>query len=654
MRVRLRLCKAIVSHARRSQIRMLASKGMRLASELRSPLLPALVLVGVAFFFAADPGIDPGSSNLTWIGLAAVVLLVVLFATQGLPDGLVVLVPLALLAVWCAATVAWSVEPDRSWDYANRTFVYLVFALIGAYLGRDLKRLLYGFSILLGAVCVWSLAGKVVPGLHESYGRISRLTGPVGYWNALALLGDIALPMGLCLATKLRIPGTLLVYGWIVVIGLTYSRGGVLVAVVVVALWMILSKAWIEALATLLAAGLPAAGALAVAFSLAGITKDGQTHATRVHDGIIFGAVLLADAAIAAGLSRFTLPGTRFVRRLAFAVLAVCVAASVAVGVAKAQTWWRSFTSTTPTEITQSPTRLGEAGSNFRWQWWKQAWQGWKQDPIVGTGAGSFAVTNKRYRTSGLDETVEPHSLPVQFLSETGVVGLVLFGASIVWLVVRGRRRPGPQLALALALPAYFLHGLLDIDWDFLAVSGPVFLIAGALVVRPSSKPRPRAFSVLTVGGLLAILGLSLCAIWLGGHWLGQAQSALGVDDAKAISLAKRARTADPLAADPLLTAGDAQADIAREIANRRGPGWQKLYDAATATALGYYRQATRVQPHDAEAWYELGSLQAALGCPYLALPSFNRATVLDKQNPAYNVGYSTTLAQVNSGTYKC
>ena len=43
----------------------------------------------------------------------------------------------------------------------------------------------------------------------------------------------------------------------------------------------------------------------------------------------------------------------------------------------------------------------------------------------------------------------------------------MLFVGSIGWLVVRGRRRPGPQLALALALPAYFLHGLLDIDWDF-------------------------------------------------------------------------------------------------------------------------------------------------------------------------------------------
>ena len=114
--------------------------------------------------------------------------------------------PLAALAVWCAVSIAWSTEPDRSWSYANRTFVYLAFALVGALLGAEPRRLLYGFSALLGAVCVWSLAGKVLPWLYEDYGRIARLRGPVGYWNALALLGDIALPLGLCLATRLRWP----------------------------------------------------------------------------------------------------------------------------------------------------------------------------------------------------------------------------------------------------------------------------------------------------------------------------------------------------------------------------------------------------------------------------------------------------------------
>src|SRR5437868_11905532 len=45
-----------------------------------------------------------------------------------------------------------------------------------------------------------------------------------------------------------------------------------------------------------------------VAFSLAGVTTDGASHATRVRDGLAFGAALVVGAAIAAALSRIPPP----------------------------------------------------------------------------------------------------------------------------------------------------------------------------------------------------------------------------------------------------------------------------------------------------------------------------------------------------------
>jgi hypothetical protein len=624
---------------------------MRAVRELSSPLTLALVLCGAALFFARDPG----DSRLPWLGIAALVLAAFLFATRSPPDGLVALVPLAALALWLAVSVAWSVEPDRSWSYANRTFVYLAFALVGAYLAADPARLLYGFSILLGAVCIWSLAGKVLPWLYEDYGRIARLRGPVGYWNALALLGDIALPIGLCLATKKRWAGTLLVYGWIVVIGMTYSRGGVLVAVVVVALWMWLSDSWIEALSTLVAAGVPAVGVLAVAYSLPGITSDGQTQTARLHAGIVFGLVLAADALIAVALSRYPLPVASATRKIALAVLAVAIAAAVVVGAARAHTWWSSFTSSSGAELTNSPGHLVSSSGNFRWSWWQQAWDGFVHAPVKGTGAGTFVVTNLKYRSSSLDQTIEPHDLPLQFLTETGVIGLVLFIASIAWLVVRGRRRPGPQLALALALPAYFLHSLLDLDWDFVSVSAPVFLIAGALIVRPSTKPRPRAFTVLTAGGVFLLVGFSLVVVWLGARWSAQAAAAVGVNDPRALTLAKRARQMNPLSLDPLYQAAAAEIDEGAAIKRAHAKGWRTRYRAINEQAYGYYTKATEVQPSSADAWFQLGLFQLATRkCARAAYTAFNRATTLDPKNPLYNEYYASTLAQVNSGKPRC
>src|ERR1700742_1380121 len=99
---------------------MLASARMRATRELRSPAAAALALSAGALFF----GGGSGNGSLPWLGLAAVVVLLVLMATVGPPGNLAFFVPLAALAVWCALSVSWSIEPDRSWAYANRAFLY--------------------------------------------------------------------------------------------------------------------------------------------------------------------------------------------------------------------------------------------------------------------------------------------------------------------------------------------------------------------------------------------------------------------------------------------------------------------------------------------------------------------------------------------------
>jgi len=144
---------------------------VRVARELRSPLGPALALTAAALF--AGGGF--GSSTLPWLGAAAALLSVAAVALGGVPGRLWTLAPLAALAAWSACSVAWSIEPDRSWDYADRAFVYLAFALVGTTLAGRTRALAAGLGALLGAVCAWALAGKVLPWLDEDYGRIARL-----------------------------------------------------------------------------------------------------------------------------------------------------------------------------------------------------------------------------------------------------------------------------------------------------------------------------------------------------------------------------------------------------------------------------------------------------------------------------------------------
>ena len=56
---------------------------------------------------------------------------------------------------------------------------------------------------------------------------------------------------------------------------------------------------------------------------------------------------------------------------------------------------------------------------------------------------------------------------------------------------VRAWRRRGHELALALFLPAFLLHSLIDVDWDFVAVAAPAFVAAGALAGRPALRRVP-------------------------------------------------------------------------------------------------------------------------------------------------------------------
>ncbi len=319
------------------------------------------------------------------------------------------------------------------------------------------------------------------------------------------------------------------------------------------------------------------------------------------------------------------------------ALAAVIAVVALSVAATHAHTWWHDFTNPSAPEISNSQSRFVDAGSNHRWVWWKESWQAFKQHPVTGTGAGSFQFTNLRYRATNLDAATEPHDLPVQFLTETGAVGALLFITAAVTLVFLARRRSDAELALSLALPAYVLHGLLDIDWDFVAVSAPVFLVAGALAVRATQEEK-RGFSVwkalLGAGAGIVVL-LSLFTVWSGNRLANQAAAALD-RPARAVTLAKRARSLDPFAVDPIFTQA-----LAEQARGRLG------------RARGLLVEATRVQPHSAEAWYSLAAFDLGLGCPRHALPEFERFYQLNPQDPGV-AQKDAALKLVNSGKPRC
>jgi len=493
------------------------------------PDVAPLALVAAAVFF----GGGPADGSVVWLAGGALLVLLVLVAARGVPGGLVSVVPLVLVAVWCALSISWSWLPDRSWDYANRALLYALFAALGIWLAPRARLVAGGLAAIVLAVVSWSLLGKVVPPVYD-YGALgipARLTGPIGLWNQLALVADFGLALALWLRRR---RGAVLAYVCGVALLLTYSRGGLLTAAVVLAAWLVASDDRVDGGAVVVAAALPAGVVVGIAFALPGVTSDHQPVSTRWDDGLLFGALLVVGAAVAVLLeSRLPRPAdTRRLRRAAAGVTLGLVAAALVVVVL------RGLGSGA---VSNGQSRFTSTSSNFRFTWWHQAWRGFEHHVLGGTGAGSFQLVNLLYRSIYLDTTIEPHDLPLQFLVETGIVGFLLLLVAFAVLLRGSLHRRGPRLALALLLPAYLVHSLVDVDWDFVAVSAPAFLAAGTLVGRPGER-RVGAFAQVALAGCALLCFCSFLLPWLGKRW---ADAGLVASPRRAVTLADRASSAD-------------------------------------------------------------------------------------------------------------
>jgi hypothetical protein len=305
---------------------------------------------------------------------------------------------------------------------------------------------------------------------------------------------------------------------------------------------------------------------------------------------------------------------------------------------------WNSFTATRAAS-NSNPSRLLSADSQNRWVWWKEAAGAFSDRPLGGWGAGSFGVVHLLYRRDTLP-VAQPHSVPLQFLAETGVVGALLGIGAFVLLLgaavrsIRGRVQGTERLLAASLLGgavAYGVHCLYDWDWNIPAVSLPALVFLGVLI-GARARPSGPVYGLRASGSASFVERPSLGsrARWLGALTLWLCVFALSavlpsLAASKANSALIQAASGSPSA----LRSAQASAVLASSLdplsdAGLRAEASVAIHQGRPARARAYLQQAVGRDPTDGLAWNALALTYALLRDTQGATFALQRMIALD------------------------
>jgi O-antigen ligase len=623
---------------------------------LGSRLEPALV--GIAGFLLASvvAASDGGYFSDSWAWLAFVSLVLAtlrLILAPALPlrrlDWAFV-AAMAGFAAWVALSILWAPAATPSVDETIRDISYaaVVLALLLVVRRRTVSALLLGAFAGVVVISTYALLTRLQPDWVGNWdpALVYRLSGTIGYWNGLGVYSamGVLLALGLVARSGSRVVQALAGAApplLLVTMLFTFSRGAWLALAVGLVAAFLLDARRLQ----LLAAGLVLAPWPAVVILLAWrsdhLTKQALTLQQAADEGgalllwIVVMAVASALAAVAFRLVNARLDVPVRVRRtiggLTLAGIAVAMVAAFAVYGAPWTLAHRavdSFNSPPNASGSDATARLFDFSSNGRVEAWRVSIDQFRDHPVAGEGAGSFAAN---WNLNRPDEGVihDAHSLYVEVLGELGVVGLTLLVLALgVPLVAAVRARRRPLVTGAFAMYAAFLaHAAVDWDWELAGVTLVGLIAAVALVVSGRGEEADaEPGRVIRVGlpaltGVIAVLALGAV---LSTVPLNRARSAYGRLDFKASATqAQKAVDWAPWSSEALDLLGRAQlgqgqlgkAQLSFQRAVERSPNdWELWRDLAAASPPAQARVALRRAQRLSPLESELKQMQQQLG----------------------------------------
>lgn len=375
---------------------------------------------------------------------------------------------------------------------------------------RQVGPLVDGLGLAIATVAGFGVLQKTYP---DDYAIDSidgyRVDSTIGYPNTTAVVLGMGAVLALSRMTALRNPllrglYAVLLLASLVTLYLTLSRGGIGSFAVGLGVLFLLGTNRLQMLTNLLLVSAPGAWVWWRIQGLGALLDPDATEGQKAADGLalrddLIVALIVAfvlQAAYAYLVSRYEI--TDVARRLLVAAVGIGAALAAAAFAVLLATGYGGLGGaarglfSNPDQQGNAAQRLVSLGVGFRADYWRAAWDAWLQNPLTGTGAGTFQYTWLEART-GIQGVKQVHNLYLEQLTETGIfafLALLAFVAVLVAYTVRAawRRRPGGEEQLLLsglvaAVVIYLLSSIVEWHW-YLPAATLFFFVLAASTVR--------------------------------------------------------------------------------------------------------------------------------------------------------------------------
>ena len=566
---------------------------------------------------------------------------------------------LGAFAVWTALGVGWSSSAERSVAELGRVATYLgIFAIALATQGQDrLRRVTNAVGAAITVAAVIALLSRMHPGWFSGAGQTaqflagaeSRLSYPLNYWNGLAALVALGVPLVLITASSARsVLGRALAMAALPALALTalytFSRGGAIEISIALIVLFLLHPRRLELLPNALLAAAGSAIVIVAATQRDALENGLGTAAAHSQGNEMLAIALVVCAGVGLVQVALVLTARHLVRaRLvvprrpavaAFAAtLLVAVVAAIAAGLpGYLSDRWHDFKSPVAPSAT-GVQRFDSFSGSGRYQNWRAAVDASKTDPLIGIGPGTYEYYWAQHRDVSIS-VVNAHSLYLETLGELGIIGLLIIlgvvGAPLAVGTAKAlRARSDPDRAAlfagaAAASAAFAVAAAIDWVWQLPAIVAAFLFVSAAVLTGGVRRTAPRAGSAIAPRIVLVVAALaSLVAVGIplaGAQAIRASQAEVRSNDlGAALSDARTAHSVEPYGASASL-----QEALVLELQGRLAP------------AVAAASRATQEASTNWQAWVVLSRLEAENGDAKAALAAYREARTLNPKSTLF------------------